>query len=126
MPGSGDCRQEFAKPEGREELQRRERLYRGERSPRTIQGKTIILIDDGIATGSTMRAAIAALRQIGPTNIIVAAPVASADTCRELSAEADEVICAETPETFFAISQFYRKFDQTTDEEVRDLLARGA
>jgi Predicted phosphoribosyltransferases len=110
----------------REELQRRERLYRGERSPRTIQGKTIILIDDGIATGSTMRAAIAALRQIGPTNIIVAAPVASADTCRELSAEADEVICAETPETFFAISQFYRKFDQTTDEEVRDLLARGA
>jgi putative phosphoribosyl transferase len=110
----------------REELQRRETLYRGDRSPRTIQGKTVILIDDGIATGSTMRAAIAALRQIGPESIIVAVPVAAADTCRELSAEADEVICADTPTTFFAISQFYRKFEQTTDEEVRDLLARAA
>jgi len=110
----------------REELQRRERLYRGERSPRTIQDKTIILIDDGIATGSTMRAAIAALRQIGPASIIVAAPVAAADTTRELSAEADDVICAETPESFSAISQFYKTFDQTTDEEVRDLLARAA
>jgi predicted phosphoribosyltransferase len=110
----------------REELQRRERLYRGEQSPRPIEGKTIILVDDGIATGSTMRAAIAALRQIGPERIIVAAPVGAADTCRELSAEADEVICVETPATFYAISQFYRKFDQTTDEEVRDLLSRAA
>ena len=110
----------------REELQRRERLYRGERSPRSIQGKTVILVDDGIATGSTMRAAIAALRQTGPERIIVAAPVAAADTCRELAAEADEVICVETPATFYAISQFYRKFDQTSDEEVRDLLSRAA
>ena len=124
--GIGPSTIEAVAQKERQELQRREELYRGERSPRSIQGKTVILVDDGIATGSTMRAAIAALRQIGPESIVVAAPVASADTCRELAAEADEVICVETPATFYAISQFYKTFDQTSDEEVRNLLSRAA
>src|SRR5262245_47986320 len=110
----------------RHELRRREELYRGDRKTPELRGKTIILVDDGIATGSTMRAAIAALRQLGPARIVVAVPVAAAETCRQLASEVDELICAATPEGFHAISQWYIRFEQTTDDEVRDLLNRAA
>ena len=85
----------------------------------------MILVDDGLATGSTMRAAVAALRRQGPQRIIVAVPVGAAETCGELRQEADEVVCARTPEPFYAVGQWYQQFDQTTDEEVRELLARA-
>lgn len=110
----------------KEELERRERLYRGDRPGLDARGRVAILIDDGLATGSTMRAAAAAVRGQQPTRIVVAAPVAAASTCAELRNEVDEVVCAETPEPFYAISLWYRDFTQTTDDEVRELLARGA
>jgi predicted phosphoribosyltransferase len=109
-----------------QELERRERAYRGERPGPDVRGRTVILIDDGLATGSTMRAAVAALRQQGPARIVVAVPVGAADTCAELRAEADEAICAWAPEPFHAVGLWYQDFSQTTDEEVRDLLARAA
>jgi putative phosphoribosyl transferase len=108
------------------ELERRERAYRGERPYPAIEGRTVILIDDGLATGSTMRAAIGALRQLRPARIVVAVPVAPPDTCAELQAEADEVVCAETPASFAAVGEWYQDFRQTTDEDVRDLLALAA
>src|SRR6202023_636023 len=106
------------------ELRRRERLYRGGRPPPQVRGRTVILVDDGLATGATMRAAIMALRQLQPARIIVAIPTASPETCEELKAEVDEVVCAITPEPFLAVGHWYEDFSQTTDEEVRDLLAR--
>jgi predicted phosphoribosyltransferase len=90
-----------------------------------VRGKNVILIDDGLATGFTMRAAVAALRQRAPTHITVAAPVAAAPTCDELRGIADEVICLETPYPFFAVGLWYEEFSQTTDEEVRTLLDRS-
>jgi len=108
-----------------EELTRRERLYRGERAPLAVAGRTIILIDDGLATGSTMRAAAAALRQRGPARLIVAVPVAARQTCDQLRREVDEVICAATPSPFLAVGQWYAQFGQTTDDEVRELLRRA-
>jgi len=110
----------------RHELQRRERLYRGDRQSPALAGKSLILVDDGIATGSTVRAAIAALRQVGPARMIVAVPVAAAQSYREIAAEVDEIVCPEIPATLFAISQCYERFEQTTDDEVRDLLSRAA
>ena len=107
-----------------QELARRERLYRGGRPPPDVRGRTMILVDDGLATGATMRAAIMALRQLQPARIIVAIPTASPETCEELKAEVDEVVCAITPEPFLAVGHWYEDFSQTTDEEVRDLLAR--
>ena len=109
-----------------QELERRERLYRGDRSPPDVRGKTVILVDDGLATGSTMLAAVQALRRQGPARIVVAAPVASPDTCELLKAEVHEVVCAATPEPFYAVGLWYQDFSQTTDEEVRELLARSA
>jgi putative phosphoribosyl transferase len=109
-----------------EELARRERLYRGNRPPPNVQGRTVILVDDGLATGATMLAAVRALREQHPARIVVAAPIASRDTCDLLSEEADEVICAVTPEPFYAVGLWYEHFDQSTDEEVRELLARAA
>ncbi|MCX7595008.1 MAG: phosphoribosyltransferase family protein, partial [Fischerella sp.] len=106
------------------ELQRRDRVYRGERPPLDVRNRTVILIDDGIATGSTMRAAIAILRQQQPQSIIVAVPVAPPETYRELQAEVDEVVCLLTPEPMNAIGLWYENFSQTTDEEVRELLAK--
>jgi erythromycin esterase-like protein/predicted phosphoribosyltransferase len=106
------------------ELTRRERLYRGGRPPPDVHGRTVILVDDGLATGATMHAAIKALRQQQPARIVVAVPTASRQTCDELRAEVDEVICAITPEPFHAVGLWYEDFSQTTDEEVRDLLAR--
>jgi putative phosphoribosyl transferase len=108
-----------------EELQRRERVYRGDRPPPDVRGKTVILVDDGLATGSTMLVAVRALRQQGPARIVVAVPVASPDTCELLKAHVDEVVCAATPEPFYAVGLWYRDFSQTTDDEVRELLARS-
>jgi putative phosphoribosyl transferase len=109
-----------------EELERRERLYRGDRPPPDVRGRTVILIDDGLATGSTMRAAIAALRQQHPARIVVAVPVGAPETCAEFQDEADEAICALTPDPFYAVGHWYGDFTQTTDEEVRDLLEQAA
>jgi putative phosphoribosyl transferase len=108
------------------ELERRERLYRGNRPPPEVRGKTVILIDDGLATGSTMLAAVQALRKLGPARIVVAVPVASPDTCELLKSEVDEIVCAATPEPFYAVGLWYQDFSQTTDEEVRELLERTA
>lgn len=105
-----------------QELARRERAYRGERAPTAISGKTVILIDDGLATGSTMRAAIQALRQRQPARVVAAVPVASPETCSEMADEADDMVCAVTPEPFYAVGLWYEDFSQTRDEEVRALL----
>jgi putative phosphoribosyl transferase len=107
------------------ELERRERQYRGDRPFPDLTGKTVILVDDGLATGSTMRAAIAALRHEGPSRIVVAVPVAAPQTCDSLRDVADVVVCALTPEPFRAVGLWYEDFSQTTDEEVRELLDRA-
>jgi erythromycin esterase-like protein/predicted phosphoribosyltransferase len=107
-----------------QELERRERLYRGGRPPPDVRGRTLILVDDGLATGATMRAAVMALRQLQPARIVVATPTASPEICEELRSEVDEVICAITPEPFLAVGHWYEDFSQTTDDEVRNLLAR--
>jgi predicted phosphoribosyltransferase len=107
-----------------QELTRRERLYRGGRPPPDVRGRTVILVDDGLATGATMHAAIQALRQLQPARVVVAVPTAAPETCEALRAEVDEVICTITPEPFHAVGRWYENFSQTTDEEVRDLLAR--
>jgi putative phosphoribosyl transferase len=107
------------------ELERRERLYRNGRPSLNISDQIVILVDDGLATGSSMRAAAAAVRQQKPARIVVAVPVAATSTCEELSAEVDETVCAETPEPFQAVGLWYEDFSQTSDEEVRDLLERA-
>jgi putative phosphoribosyl transferase len=106
----------------RQELENRERLYRDDRPPPDVRGRTVILVDDGLATGSTMRAAIEALKPQGPARIVVAVPVAARQTCDQLRAEVDDVICALTPEAFYAVGLWYEDFTPTTDQEVRDLL----
>lgn len=108
-----------------EELQRQEQLYRGNRPPIDGRGKTVILIDDGLATGSTMRAAVRALRQEHPARIVVAVPTGAASTCEQLRQEVDEVVCVIMPEVFYAVGLWYQDFSQTTDEQVRDLLSRS-
>jgi predicted phosphoribosyltransferase len=108
------------------ELERRERSYRGDRPPPEVHGRTVILIDDGLATGSTMRAAVIALRRQQPGRIVVAVPVGAASTCEAFRAETDETVCAITPEPFLAVGYWYQDFTQTTDEEVRQLLRRAA
>jgi putative phosphoribosyl transferase len=108
------------------ELERREQAYREGRPPPELRSRIVILVDDGLATGATMRAAVKALRQTGAAKIIVAVPVGPPDTCRELKEEADETICLSTPEFFQAVGQYYEDFSQTSDEDVRELLARAA
>ncbi|HEY3661594.1 MAG TPA: phosphoribosyltransferase family protein [Chthoniobacterales bacterium] len=105
-----------------EELRRREARYRGARAVPNLAGRTVILVDDGLATGATMRAAARAVRQRRPARLIIAVPVASQTTCREMQSEADEVVCGLIHETFFGIGQFYENFRQTTDEEVQSYL----
>jgi putative phosphoribosyl transferase len=113
--------------EERRELARREGAYRGNRPPLALRGKTAILVDDGLATGSSMRAAVAALRQNKPARIVIAAPIASAAACAELETQpgVTEVVCPVTPEPFFGVGAWYRDFGQTSDEEVRHLLAQA-
>jgi len=121
---SGDVIEEVAEEEGRE-LERRDAAYRDGRPRPDIHGKTVILVDDGLATGSTMRAAVKAVQRLGPAWVVVAVPVGAVDTCHALRCEADEVVCVETPEPFYGVGSWYDDFSQTTDEEVRDLLARA-
>lgn len=104
------------------ELRRREVAYRGSRPEPDVKGKIVILVDDGLATGSTIRAAVQALRQQQPARLVVAVPVAAPQTCDEDVVGADEIVCAVTPEAFLGVGQWYLDFSQTTDEEVRDLL----
>jgi predicted phosphoribosyltransferase len=110
----------------RQELERRNRLYRDDQPPPDVKGHTVILVDDGLATGASMRVACAALRQLGPARLVVAVPVAPDEACEEMRAEADEVVCAVTPEPFYGVGMWYSDFTQTTDAQVRDLLARAA
>ena len=112
--------------EQQRELERREQMYRAGREPVNVAGKTVILIDDGLATGSTMRAAVQALRLSNAQKIVVAVSVGAADTCENLRSEADQVVCAEAPEDFTAVGRWYVDFTQTTDEEVCELLNRAA
>jgi predicted phosphoribosyltransferase len=107
------------------ELKRRELAYRGSRPEPDVKGKTVILIDDGLATGSTIRAAAQALRKQQPARIVVAVPVSAPETCDEYRIGVDEIICAVTPEPFLGVGMWYLDFSQTTDDEVRDLLERA-
>ncbi|HEX6308163.1 MAG TPA: phosphoribosyltransferase [Longimicrobiales bacterium] len=107
------------------ELERRERAYRRDRPEPDFRGKVVILVDDGLATGSTMRAAATALRAHEPARIVVAVPVAARETCDQLRGIVDEVVCTRQPEPFMAVGLWYEDFSQTTDEEVRDLLERA-
>jgi putative phosphoribosyl transferase len=105
------------------EIARRERQYRGARAPVELRGRTVILVDDGIATGSTMQAAVLVARKHGAGKIVVAVPVAPPETLATMAPQVDELVCLQAPPMFRAVSQFYREFDQTSDEEVQDLLA---
>lgn len=107
------------------ELDRRERSYRGDRPEAHVRGKVVILVDDGLATGATMKAAAAALRQQGPSRIVVAVPVGAPETCDEFRDEVDDVICARMPEPLYGVGLWYADFSQTSDEEVHDLLDRS-
>jgi predicted phosphoribosyltransferase len=114
----------------RRELERRERQYRGDRPPPEVRRRVVLLVDDGMATGSTMRAAVAALRQQGPARLVVAVPVAAPSTAREVGALVDEIVCDLTPDPFYAVGLWYEDFAPTGDDEMRDLLqhawGRGA
>jgi putative phosphoribosyl transferase len=108
------------------ELERREKSYRGSRPHPDLRNKTVVVVDDGLATGSTMRAAVRALRQLHPRAIVVAVPVAARETCDQLRAEVDDILCLRTPEPFEAVGLWYENFDQTSDEEVHELLDRAS
>jgi predicted phosphoribosyltransferase len=109
-----------------QELRRREEAYRGSRPPPDVRGRVVILVDDGLATGSTMRAAVRAVKQMQPARVVVAVPVAAASTRDDLAEEVDEIVCATPPEPFLAVGRWYEDFSQTSDEEVHDLLERAA
>lgn len=109
----------------RHELERRERAYRDDRPPPDVAGKTVILVDDGLATGTTMRAAIQALRRLGPARVVVAVPTGAPDTCAALRPSVDALICAITPDPFSAVGRWYEDFSQTTDAEVKALLEQA-
>lgn len=112
--------------EEQQELERREKTYREDRPPVELTGRIVLLVDDGLATGSSMRAAVEAVRAHAPARIVVAVPVGAADTCRDLADLADEAICLQVPEPFSAVGQWYRDFSQTADDEVRRLLQESA
>jgi putative phosphoribosyl transferase len=106
----------------RDEMDRREQTYREGRAPAALSNRVVVIVDDGLATGSTMKAAVQSVRASEPARVVVAVPVGSPDTCRHFATLVDEVVCARTPEPFFSVGQWYRDFSQTTDEEVRELL----
>jgi predicted phosphoribosyltransferase len=122
--GITDEELDAAAAEQEQELQRREEAYRDGRPAPDLAGKTVILVDDGLATGSTMRAAVEAVRQHDPARVVVAVPVGAGDTCRAFRQIADEVVCVQAPEPFFAVGNWYGEFTQTTDDEVTELLGR--
>jgi putative phosphoribosyl transferase len=109
-----------------QELERRERLYRDDRPAPDLHGRTVILVDDGLATGATMRAAVRALQQQQPAQLVVGVPVSSPETCQEFQTEVDDIVCAMTPRPFHSVGLWYDDFSQTTDDEVRDLLHSAA
>ena len=109
----------------RQELERREHLYRGDRPFPDLHGCTVILVDDGLATGASMRAAVVAIRQHQPAHTVIAVPIAAPDTCEALSTQVDEIICAMTPDPMYSVGLWYEHFEQTTDDEVRELLAQA-
>lgn len=109
----------------RQELERREKAYRDDRPAPDLKDRTVILVDDGLATGATMQVAVEALRQYQPAQIVVAVPTAAPETCRSFESKVDAVICAQTPEPFYAVGLWYKNFAQTTDQEVRDLLKQA-
>jgi predicted phosphoribosyltransferase len=108
------------------ELARREHAYRGDRGAPDVRGKIVILVDDGLATGATMRAAVMALRRLGPARVVVAVPTASPEACADMADVADEVVCAETPDPFLAVGAWYEDFSETSDDDVRRLLGEAA
>ena len=122
----GDAAIEAVTAKETAELQRREQIYREGRPAPDLRGNVVMLVDDGLATGATMRAAVKALRQSGAAKIVVAVPVGPPDTCREIAQEADETICLSTPEFFQAVGQYYQDFSQTSDDDVRKLLTIAA
>jgi putative phosphoribosyl transferase len=124
LGGNGEAF-EAVRAREQDELERRERAYRGSRPPLEMIGHTAILIDDGLATGATMEAAVRALQSLGAGRVVVAVPVASVEARERIEAVADEVVCLASPGLFSAVGQWYADFDQTGDEEVRDLLARA-
>ncbi|MBD2529402.1 phosphoribosyltransferase [Nostoc flagelliforme FACHB-838] len=107
------------------ELERREGLYRANRPLRDLQGRTVILVDDGLATGATMWAAVMAVRKQQPAQIVIAVPVAALESCQELETQVDKIVCVSTPSPFNSVGLWYEDFPQTTDQEVRDLLAKA-
>jgi putative phosphoribosyl transferase len=109
-----------------QELERRERLYRDDRPAPDLHGRTVILVDDGLATGATMRAAVRALQQQQPARLVVGVPVSSPETCQEFQTKVDDIVCARTPRPFHSVGLWYDDFSQTTDDEVRDLLHSAA
>ena len=111
--------------EEQEELARREEQYRGSRPPVSVKGRTVIVVDDGMATGASLRAAVMALRSGDPARVVVAVPVAPADGAERLGDAADEFVCVMNPRDFYAVGQFYDEFEQTSDAEVRDCLQRA-
>ena len=121
-----ECQIEMVAAREQAELERRERAYRDGRPAPEMRGRTVILVDDGLATGASMRAAALALRALEPARIVVAVPVAAEETCDEFRGEVDDVVCTLTPEPFLGVGRWYEDFSQTTDEEVRTLLARAA
>ena len=124
LPADGNAFEAVRAREQRE-LERRERDYRGERPPLDMRGRTGILVDDGLATGATMEAAVRSLQAVGARRVVVAVPVASVEARDRIAAVADEIVCLEAPEFFSAVGQWYRDFGQTEDAEVRELLARA-
>lgn len=121
-----DAAIDAAAREERAELERRERAYRDGSAGAVLEGRTVILVDDGLATGSTMKAAVAAVRAQKPARLIVGVPVGARDTCRQFAALVDEIVCVRVPGEFLAVGQWYRDFSQTSDQEVRDLLHQAA
>lgn len=120
--GASDDTIEAAVAEERKELARRQQLYRGTDGPADVAGRRVILVDDGLATGASMRAALNGVRELGATHVTVAAPVGAADTCAWFENAADTLVCVVTPEPFFGVGRWYTNFPQTSDDEVRDLL----